>query len=112
MSEKVVEGDFTAVPEAIPEVTPEDLGKRLVADLFVFVEGKVKQHSNFPLNTLLNALNTVSLAYLVNTDSTEDQLKFLEWTYNSCIAEARRVEKLKLEKKMAEQVVTPIVEQI
>ena len=102
MEDKVIEGDFTAKPEAETnienkvEITPvnEFLGR-----LFEWVRQTVNEYKDFPLADLLNALNTVSLAYLVSVPSVEDQRRYLEWIYKSCMSEIERVAKVKEESK-------------
>lgn len=112
MEDKIIEGDFTAQPEADlnvkekVEITPvnEFLGR-----LFEFVKQSVSEYKDFPLADLLNALNTVSLAYLVSIPSTDEQKRYLEWIYKSCLAEVERLEEVK--KKQKDVAETPPIAQ-
>lgn len=102
MEDKVIEGDFTASlePESVvkEEIKPTP-AQEFLGRLFAWTDAAVKEYKDFPLQGLLNALNTVSLAYLVSTDSAEEQRKFLEWTYKASAEEVDRIESLKKEAK-------------
>jgi len=105
MEDKIVEGNFTATPEPVSEVKEEIVPSQaqlFLGRLFEFVHAAMQEYKDFPLNNLLNTLNTVALAYLVSTDNVEEQRKFLEWTYKASLVEIDRIEKLKAEKKASE----------
>lgn len=98
MEDKVIEGDFTAKPEAESEVkdkveiSPVNV---FLGQLMTWVGQTMKEYQNFPLSDLLNALNTCALAYLVNIPGVDEQKRYLEWIYKSCLSEVERIDKLK-----------------
>lgn len=102
MDEKIIEGAFTATPEEGPvvEAGAQVLPGKFLKDLFEYIQGSVKDYKDMPLNFLLNAINTVSLSYLVSTDNVEEQKKFLEWTCKASLVEVDRIAQLKADKKL------------
>lgn len=107
MEGKIIEADFTATPEEeIVEKKSDPIvqSREFLDRLFKWIDVTIREYNDFPLQHLLESLNTVSMTYLLAINNVDDQRRFLEWMYKRCMVKIDEVAKLKAEAKKQETV--------